>query len=111
MKWRPIHTAPKDTDVLLCYLGADQRPFVRQGRWVDVPHCNALDDALMRQRSVPRADPHWEAVGIAIQIHFTNASRSYRPDSFYVQPTHWMPLPEPAKGCYKRWFQLSPTLQ
>lgn len=109
MKWRPIHTAPKDEAILLCYLGADQKSFVCQGRWVDVPHDNELNSAIVNGRQLRPVSPHWEIAYVAIQNGYVNGDytcRSYSPQSHRVSPTHWMPLPAPAKGAVKRWFTL-----
>lgn len=102
MNWRPIKTAPKDKQILLCYEGfsGDGEMFVNQGRWVDVPHTNQITQALAinQNPSEIKRDGQWEIAYVAIMEHGGRWNgRSFEERGTNIDPTHWMPLPPPTR--------------
>lgn len=103
MKWRPIKTAPKDAMILLCYesFSDDMARVVSMGRWVQWPHTNAVHAALAKGEN-PLALDHegrWEIAYVAIMDHGGRwEGKSFQERGCTVEPTHWMPLPQPSKA-------------
>lgn len=102
MNWRPIKTAPKDEQILLCYpsFSGDGEYVVNQGRWVDAPHTNQITEALTNNSNPSdiKSEGRWEIVWVAIMEHGGRWNgRSFEERGVSVEPTHWMPLPKARK--------------
>jgi hypothetical protein len=68
MNWQPIHTAPKNAEPILLSDGSGVSVGCWSGRWV----------------AVANDRPAWEHDGEGFV-------------SLDLDPTHWMPLPDPAR--------------
>jgi hypothetical protein len=102
MNWRPIKTAPKDEQVLLCYpsFSSEGGFIVNQGRWVEYPHTNQIVHALSNNEnpSAIKCEGHWEIGYVAIMDHGGRWNgKSFEERGCRVEPTHWQPLPAPKK--------------
>lgn len=109
--WRPIKTAPKDKLIILAQPPHSYGEYpwtVMQGRWIDVPHTNEVNTALVEGRNPEEIKtwPHWAGCYDGImQTHCHGQGDqmySYEPRPVVLYPTHWMPLPTPPKGKYKQ---------
>ena len=77
MKWQPIKTAPKDGTVLVL---KERLGGIVTGLWFTEPGCR---------------DARWYLAsedGRALCCH-----HEYDTEMFLLDPTHWIPLPEPPK--------------
>lgn len=100
MKWRPIKTAPKNEMILLAQppTPAKETWTVLQGRWITVPHTNAIMNAVENQQPMPKAEPHWIVAYPGIMdLGGAYNGKSYEDRSMIFYPTHWMPLPPAPK--------------
>jgi hypothetical protein len=82
MDWQPIETAPKDGAVFLVYL-PDGRPGGRKDDRVWLCTWDSYTDAQSG------LFPGW--------IQPLNVVKSGSQPVYRLNPTHWMPLPEPPK--------------
>jgi alkylation response protein AidB-like acyl-CoA dehydrogenase len=74
MEWQPIETAPRDgTSILVAKAGK----WVREASWWDAWYANTSDQGWMP----------------------ANIDEEY---GSYIEPTHWMPLPEPPETAKRR---------
>jgi hypothetical protein len=71
--WQPIETAPKDGTKVLTFIGAP-------GGW-DMAVSDWRDYIFNHNGSIGPASGHWHVFGL----------------NYSVEPTHWIPLPEPPK--------------
>jgi hypothetical protein len=104
VRWRPIKTAPKDKLILLsCDENPEYPPYVCLGRWVDVPHSNALIEAWRAHKQVDkeRIFPGWRESHIGVLGGNLGCSWEYC-GCILFHPTHWQPLPEGAKTRRRR---------
>jgi Protein of unknown function (DUF551) len=69
-EWQPIESAPKDgTKIILAFIREHWKPIVTVGAWID--------DAPISTNEWMA----WTSIGLI----------------GCIEPTHWMPLPEPPK--------------
>ncbi len=80
MTWRPIDTAPKDESVFIAY---------DAGGWVFLcawwPLKNPAIASWVKCEGSGDGEPHVMYVG------------SEGSEAWWIEPTHWMPFPEPPK--------------
>lgn len=78
MDWQPIETAPKDGTRIFLFF-PEWRHSVQPGHW--------LDSKEIRYGKIYRESAQWIVEGSAF---FSIHERK-------LEPTHWMPLPDPPK--------------
>lgn len=99
MKWRPIKTAPKDRHVLLRYpsFADPETDVVTQGCWIEHHHSSVVMELLERGLDPSKVTPvsGWRVAYVAILQHGGRwRGLAFEARSCWVEPTHWMPLPE-----------------
>ena len=78
MEWQTIESAPKDSNILLYAIGADDGPMHVIAHWGCATHCFSSRKIC----PTPYCDPRWLGeLGTRFGVTFT----------------HWMPLPDPPK--------------
>ncbi len=102
-KWRPIYTAPKDEQIILSYLGGDDKAYTGMGRWI----CHHHSRSKAATTSASNNDPiglgfknptgQWYITYAAVIEHSRGIRYTWEERSYPCEPTHWMPLLKPCR--------------